>query len=135
MTYAFQLARVIDGDSFVVTLDLSHPDLGFDFALRNIHIRLFGINTPERGQPGYTEARDFVRSWFATVMPSLLTLSCYGLDKYGRTLGDVHWHETTLSALLLQNGLAVPLTYRISLAQSVQSGTPVWNAVRSRRGR
>ena len=86
MSYPFRCVRVIDGDTFVANIDMSFPDLGIDWTLRNVHIRVFGVNTPERGKPGATEARSATEAYLA--QPCVLT--CYGLDKYGRTLGDAH---------------------------------------------
>ncbi len=55
--YAVTVARVVDGD----TLDLD-VDLGFYLRSR-LRFRLLGIDAPERGQPGYAEAMAAVRTW------------------------------------------------------------------------
>lgn len=43
--------RVVDGDTVVVLIDGAQE-----------HVRLLCVNTPERGKPGYAEARGFLRS-------------------------------------------------------------------------
>jgi micrococcal nuclease len=48
---AYQVARVIDGD----TIELEGGE----------RVRLLCIDTPERGQPGYTEATEFLRELVA----------------------------------------------------------------------
>lgn len=49
---AVGVVRVIDGDTFVADVDLA-----FHITIR-MSCRLTGVNTPERGQPGWAEARD-----------------------------------------------------------------------------
>jgi micrococcal nuclease len=58
-TYPAVLVRVVDGDT--VDLDV---DLGFRVHGR-LRFRLKDINCPERGRPGWAEATDYTRSWFA----------------------------------------------------------------------
>lgn len=48
--YRAKLIRCVDGD----TVDLE-VDLGFRTSMKD-RFRVYGINTPERGQPGYKEA-------------------------------------------------------------------------------
>ncbi len=69
-------------------------------------IRFVGVNTPERGERGYQEAKDFV------------TVSCLGktvgldidnakhYDKYGRVLAVVYVDGVNLNAELLKRGYA-----------------------------
>ncbi len=51
--YRATLVRVIDGDTAVLRLDL-----GFR-VFAELKVRVAGVNTPERGKPGWGEARDF----------------------------------------------------------------------------
>lgn len=72
--------RVIDGDSVELVIDT-----GFRHAA-TVQVRLHGVDTPERGQPGYSDAGDFTRAWLASAQG--LRLECLGEDKYGgRWLG------------------------------------------------
>lgn len=70
------LVRVIDGDTIVV-----------DLAGDEVTVRLLAIDTPERGQPGYAEATEYVERWCARRGGVLdLEYERRRLDKYGRTL-------------------------------------------------
>ena len=84
---------VIDGD----TLDINDN-----------RIRLSLVNTPERGQERYIEAKDFVKN---------LCLNKKGQvdiddgqrrgDRYGREVGVVYCDEINLNRALIENNLAV----------------------------
>ena len=54
--YKCEVQRCVDGDT--VDADL---DLGFHMTAR-IRFRLAGIDTPERGEPGYQEATEHLES-------------------------------------------------------------------------
>ena len=102
--YLCRVLRVVDGD----TVDLV-VDLGFDVALQ-LRVRLFGVDTPERGQPGWKEATDFVSSWVASALTPVFTVRTFKdkKEKYGRYLASVS-HESrqeTLSEALVAAGLA-----------------------------
>ena len=102
-TYKATCTRVYDGDS--VTLDIQ---LGFNMAMLNQKIRLFGINTPEiRGTErpqgliaaarlsGLIEGKEvYLRSHFDRS------------GKYGRWLGTIYLDDTNINKLMLQEGLA-----------------------------
>lgn len=92
--------RVIDGDTAVLDVDL-----GF-YTYMRLHFRFYGINTPERGKPGWTEATEYVKAFFAK-NPTVL-INCHGMDKYGRWLGEFVLGDTTLNKSLVDAGLAVP---------------------------
>lgn len=69
-------------------------------------IRFVGVNTPERGKPGYQEAKDFVKSYCLGKTVYLDVDDAKNHDKYGRTLAVVYVGKTNLNALLLQKGYA-----------------------------
>jgi micrococcal nuclease len=85
-------SHVVDGD----TIDVDGVG----------RIRFVGVNTPERGERGYQEAKEFV------------TVSCLGktvgldidnakhYDKYGRVLAVVYVDGVNLNAELLKRGYA-----------------------------
>ncbi len=82
--------RVIDGDTIVVN---------------GTHIRLLGINTPEKKEPYYSEAKEFLTN---LVLNKTVELE-YGserLDKYNRTLAYILLEERNVNADLVRNGLA-----------------------------
>ena len=92
-----QITRVIDGDTLIIDLTT---------------IRLSLVNSPERGEPGYQEARDFT----STVCPvgsnaEFIEDSWQQTDKYGRSLGLVYCNDMFLNELLLTNGHAKISTY------------------------
>lgn len=90
--------RWIDGD----TVDLS-VDLGFNVWIKE-RFRLAGIDTPERGKPGYMEATEFVKqlasSGTRVVVESNLK------DKYGRYLATIYIGDTTINQELLTSKYA-----------------------------
>jgi endonuclease YncB( thermonuclease family) len=81
------IARVIDGD----TLELEDRTL----------LRLINVNTPEKNNYGYQEAKDFLKQW----ENSSVFLELLGLDKYQRTLARVYAPEY-LNLELVKQGLA-----------------------------
>ena len=95
--YDGQITRVIDGDTLIID---------------QTTIRLSLVNSPERGEPGYQEARDFA----LTVCPvgsnaEFIEDSWQQTDKYGRSLGLVFCNDMFLNELLLTNGHAEISTY------------------------
>ncbi len=54
--YLGKVTRVVDGDTVDVQIDL-----GFRLNA-NVRCRLYGINTPERGELGYHEATDYLET-------------------------------------------------------------------------
>ncbi|MCK9151603.1 thermonuclease family protein [Methanobacterium alcaliphilum] len=69
-------------------------------------VRFVGVNTPERGQSGYQEAKDFVKSYCLGKTVYLDVDDKKNKDKYGRTLAVVYVNKTNLNALLLKKGYA-----------------------------
>jgi endonuclease YncB( thermonuclease family) len=108
--YRAKFIRAIDGDTIEVDIDL-----GFDITL-NKHIRLVSVNTPERGQPGYQEAKDFVQRMLSQPCAdpwNLRLITVKAQEKYGRYLAIVDASlimggSTNLSESLITNGLGVP---------------------------
>lgn len=79
-TYWAELDRAVDGD----TID-AKVDLGFHTYM-TLRLRLKGIDTPERGQPGYQEAKTYVQD---TLSGDRFKISTENAGKYGRWLVDV----------------------------------------------
>lgn len=83
--------RIIDGDTIVVDNDT--------------HVRLLGINTPERGEKYYSEAKKFLEERISnkTIMLE------YGNDKYdqyGRKLAYVFLSQENINSEIVRNGFA-----------------------------
>jgi endonuclease YncB( thermonuclease family) len=89
---AGQVTYVVDGD----TLDVE-----------GVRIRIIGIDTPERGQCGYDQAKALVQQLVGG--QGVVVLWNQGrqeTDRYGRELGYVHRNDFDLGEVLLRYGLA-----------------------------
>ena len=92
MDYEGQITRVIDGDTLLID---------------QTTIRLSLVNSPERDERGYQEAKDFA----LTVCPIGINAEFVEdiwqpVDKYGRSVGLVYCNDMMLNELLLTNGHA-----------------------------
>lgn len=100
-TYTATVLRHVDGD----TLDLS-VDVGFHITVAD-RFRLYGVDTPERGQPGYHEAT----AHNERVAPAGSTVTVHTLkagDKYGRWLAVLFLPDgSTLNQRIMDEGLGV----------------------------
>jgi len=83
------LKRAVDGD----TLELEDGRV----------VRMLNINTPEKKENYYEEAKDFTKN-FENKTLSFLFL---GKDKYNRDLAKVYYQDTYLNLELVNDGLAV----------------------------
>ena len=95
--YDGQITRVIDGDTLIID---------------QTTIRLSLVNSPERDERGYQEAKDFA----LTVCPigvnaEFVEDRWQPKDKYGRSVGLVYCNDMMLNELLLTNGHAEISTY------------------------
>src|SRR4030067_1095376 len=98
-----QLDRVIDGDSLILLIDT-----GFCHSA-TVHVRLLGVDTPERVNPeGWRRAREYVANWAEEA--GALSFMCSGHDKYGgRWLGTIRNNlGESLSDALIRSGHGVP---------------------------
>ena len=87
------VTHVLDGD----TIEVSRNH-------HNVRIRLNGIDTPEKGQAYGHQATEFV---VLQAFSKEVTVQTFGLDKYGRTIGDVYLPDgTMLNKELVKAGLA-----------------------------
>ncbi len=93
---AGNVTHVVDGD----TLDIN-----------GIRIRLSLVNTPERGQPGFKEAKDFVNSLCLGKKGELdVDEGQRRGDRYGREVGVVYCDGLNVNEKLMDNHLAKILT-------------------------
>lgn len=79
-----KVLRVIDGDTLVIDLDM-----GFETHTIK-RVRLLGVDTPERGQINYNEAKAFATG---TVLGKDVYVQTYKADSFGRYLADVWYRE------------------------------------------
>lgn len=99
-----KVLRVIDGDTLVIDLDM-----GFETHTIK-RVRLLGVDTPERGQVNYNEAKEFTTG---TVLGKDVYVQTYKADAFGRYLADVWYregdneyrlsHELTVRGLVKEN--------------------------------
>ena len=92
----YLVIKVIDGD----TVELASGE----------KLRYIGIDTPEKDDPFYQEAKDFNRQ-LVQGKKIKLEFDVQEKDKYGRLLGYVYAGDTFVNAELLKVGLAVLYTY------------------------
>ena len=83
--YSAVLRRVIDGDTYVLDIDL-----GFHVWTTQ-HIRLAGIDCPEHTTPTGVLATRFARSWFAMVNGQVILETAPGQPTtFERWVGSIH---------------------------------------------
>lgn len=99
--YRVRCLRVIDGDTFEGDLMLEP----FGIVLKNQRFRLLGIDTPERGEPLYREARDMTAKLIEKKNVSVVVQD---KDSFGRWLSEVtlYGRDESLNEILLKEGLA-----------------------------
>lgn len=84
--------HVVDGD----TIDIDTVG----------RIRLVGINTPEKNQPGYQQAKNFVKKACLGKEVYLDIDNAKHYDKYGRVLAVVYVNGVNINKALLKGGYA-----------------------------
>lgn len=103
--YDISLIRIIDGDSYEIDIDL-----GFGIWLKNQHLRLIGVDTPESRTSDLVEkkygllAKSFVESWCENKKLTLVIETNDEKDKFGRILGDLkNENSEYLSSAIIEN--------------------------------
>lgn len=100
----FKIAGIIDGDTFILS--------GGD------RLRLLGIDCPEKGEPYYDSAIQFVES-SALGKTARVAYSHRQRDRYGRLLGYVFIDDTVfVNAAIIRNGLAYVYLFDDNLSDS-----------------
>lgn len=99
-TYNARIYNVVDGDTVDATIDL-----GFKMTVK-MRLRLEGINTPERGQNGYEDAKSFVAD---KVYGKDVLIKTFKISKFGYYLAEVVLPDNKiLNDILVNEGLAEP---------------------------
>lgn len=93
-TFAAHVVGVVDGD----TLDVMPSN-----TRRTVRIRLDGVDTPERGEPFYQQARNLTR---VSVFDRDVIVSGKDVDRYGRLVARIQVNGTDLSVSVVEAGLA-----------------------------
>lgn len=93
-----RVMNVVDGDTCDVEIDL-----GF-LVVTKVRVRLYGIDTPERGQPGWAEATAALKEMVLNKKVQLISYK-HG-EKFGRFLGELYVDEINVNQELLVRGFA-----------------------------
>lgn len=92
------ITYVVDGDTLDIELDL-----GFSIRVKH-RFRMLGIDTPERGQPGWLEARAHLEQFIGQ---PICRLEVTKQDKYGRYLVTLFMQpDRSVNVQMLELGLA-----------------------------
>ena len=107
-TYRAEIVRVIDGDTVVADIDL-----GFETWRRNEHLRLFGIDAPERGTPEGKEVKAALTERIEGQSLLICTIKAKSSPKeatgsFGRYLVKIYQDGENINQWLLDTGRAVP---------------------------
>ena len=89
--------RVIDGD----TLQLANGDV----------VRLICIDTPEKGQSGYTQAKDYLDYIVSNSLNISFVSDSQDKDEYGRLLRYVYADEVFVNKEMVDKGYASVFRY------------------------
>lgn len=103
--YGAELVKVIDGDTIVLNIDL-----GCRVWLKEQHVRLAGLNTPELVGPSSKEAAQ-AKAWLVGILTRskeliVKTSKPDPADKYGRWLAEIVADDTNVNQMMLTLGLA-----------------------------
>lgn len=103
MTYEYigEVFNVVDGDTLDITIDL-----GLRIITKQ-RVRLYGVDTPERGQPGYAEATARLKELVLN-KPGVIARTIKPADKYGRWLASLQIGDLDAASTLIAEGLGVP---------------------------
>lgn len=99
--YRVKVERVVDGDTFVGTIQL-----GFNLCRTGQYFRLAYVDTPERGQEGFKEATDYVASMIGGKTVDIFSHKD-GTGRYKRIIAEVFVDGVNVNRELLNKGMAV----------------------------
>ena len=89
-----EVVGIIDGDTITVFRSKT---------LKDVRIRLYGIDTPEKGQAFSKKAKQFISKM---VYGKLVEVKVMATDRYGRTVAMIYADKTLLNEELVKAGLA-----------------------------
>lgn len=97
-TYPATIVRWVDGDTVDVTVDV-----GFR-GTRQERLRLLGVDTPERGEEGFNEARAYCE--YLAPQYTRVVIRTSKSDSFGRWLVEIWTGTEMIGEALLAKGLA-----------------------------
>lgn len=97
--YTGKVAKVIDGDTVDIVLDL-----GFEVS-KKVRCRLNRIDAPETN----TEAGKVAKTFIATELPAGtdVKIASKSYDKYGRSVAEIYKGDININQLMLDSGHAI----------------------------
>jgi len=98
-TYTGKVIYVVDGDTVDVVIDLG-------FRMQTIQrLRLAGVDTPEKNQPRFHEAKAFTENMIGN---KAVTVKADKVSKYGYYLADIVIEGKSVAESLIAAGLGKP---------------------------
>jgi micrococcal nuclease len=94
--YQGKILRVLDGDTFEVLIEL-----GFK-VVQKFHVRLDGIDTPEKNTPEGKQAKEYVQK---LIENKDVVLTDEGAEKYGRARAKIEIEGKDLTTFLIENNI------------------------------
>ena len=88
----YKVVYVVDGDTADIIVDGE-----------KVRLRFLDINTPERGEDGYKEAKEFVKDM---ILDKYVDIETHGTGYYGRTLAYIFYDGIELNEQLYCLGYA-----------------------------
>lgn len=98
--YNATLVRVVDGDTVILDVDLGFHMRG------TLTFRLVGINTPERGEQGWAEAKLYLHE---LLHGKQLRITTHKGQTFARWLCDITDDGADVATAMLAAGLAVEM--------------------------
>ena len=91
-TKSYKVLKIADGDSFTLIKEN-----------RELEIRLYGIDCPERTQPFHAKAKKFTGNMLQS---GEIRIEVVDRDRYGRTVAWVYVDSLSVNEALVRHGLA-----------------------------
>jgi micrococcal nuclease len=103
------ITNVVDGDTVDVQIDL-----GFGI-WKETRIRLLDIDTPERGQEGFQQAKEYLEKYKGEE----IKLISHRKGKFGRWLGELYdtIHTESINKRMINLGLGVAYGTSVSISR------------------
>ncbi len=133
-TVAATPAPAITGDEALVVKITDGDTIGVLLGGETLTVRYVGIDTPERGQPGYQAATEANRQLVGG-QTVILVKDKSDTDRYGRLLRYVYLTDGTMAnAALVAEGWAQPVEYPPDTAHAAEFRQAAMDAALNRRG-